>query len=67
MMTVEEILLAVRPALEAILTPNELERTHFDVVTAKREPVKSSTIVSQDLLLRVVVYDEEMGCWWPRR
>lgn len=60
MMIAEEILLAARPALEAILTPNELERTHMDVVTTKGEPVGSSTIVSEDLLLRVVVYDEEM-------
>lgn len=35
MMTVEEILLAAEPALRAILTPNELERTHLDVLTAK--------------------------------
>lgn len=29
----------------------------------KGEPVTSSTIVSEDLLLRVVVFDEEMGFW----
>ncbi|SEE29619.1 hypothetical protein SAMN04489740_1068 [Arthrobacter alpinus] len=63
MMIVEEILLAARPAPEAILTPGELERTHSDVVSTKGEPVTSSTIVSADLLLRVVVYDEEMGFW----
>ncbi|WP_113717325.1 hypothetical protein [Arthrobacter dokdonensis] len=63
MMIVEEILLAARPALEAILTQDELERTHLDVVTAKAEPVTSSTIVSTDLLLRVFVFDEEMGFW----
>lgn len=63
MMIVEEILLAARPALEAILTSNELERTHLDVVTTKREPVTASTIISADLLLRVFVYDEEMGFW----
>jgi len=63
MMVVEEILLAARPALEAILTPKELERTHLDVVTTNDEPVESSTIISEDLLLRVVVYDEEMRFW----
>ncbi|ALE04644.1 hypothetical protein AL755_03215 (plasmid) [Arthrobacter sp. ERGS1:01] len=63
MMIVEDILLAARPALEAILTPNELEHTRMDVVTAKGEPVTSSTIISADLLLRVFVYDEQMGFW----
>ncbi|MFC8304332.1 hypothetical protein ACFUCV_11675 [Specibacter sp. NPDC057265] len=63
MMIVEEILLAAWPVLEAILTPDELERTHLDVVTAKGEPVTSSTIVSEDLLLRVFVFDEKMGFW----
>ncbi|GAA5229582.1 hypothetical protein [Arthrobacter cryoconiti] len=63
MMIVEEILLAAQPALEAILTPIELERTRLDVVTTKREPVTASTIVSADLLLRVFVYDEQMGFW----
>lgn len=63
MMIVEDILLAARPALEAILTPNELERTRMDVVTAKGEPVMSSTIISVDLLLRVFVFDEQMGFW----
>ena len=63
MMIVEEILLAARPALETILTPNELERTQLDVVTTRDEPVTSSTIISEDLLLRVVVYGEEMRFW----
>lgn len=63
MMIVEEILLAARPALEVILTPDELECTHLDVLTAQGEPVTSSTIVSEDLLLRVVVFGEEMGFW----
>lgn len=63
MMIVEEILLAARPALEAILTPDELEHTQIKVVTTNGEPVPSSTLVSDDLLLRVVVYDEEMGFW----
>lgn len=62
-MIVEDILLAARPALEAILAPDELERTQLDVVTTKDEPVTSSTVVSEDLLLRVVVYDEEMRFW----
>ena len=63
MMIVEEILLAARPALEAILTPDELEHTHIDVVTERGEPVTSSTIASADLLLRVFVFDEEIGFW----
>ena len=63
MIIVEEISLAARPALEAILTPNELERTHLDVVTTRDEPVKSSTSISEDLLLRVIVCDEEMRFW----
>ncbi|WP_146070346.1 hypothetical protein [Arthrobacter sp. GMC3] len=63
MMIVEEILLAARPALDAILTPNEIECTRVDVVTSKFEPVQSSTLVSDDLLLRVIVYDEAMGFW----
>ena len=63
MMIVEEILLTARPALEAILTPNELECTHLDVVMRRDEPVKSSTSISEDLVLRVVVYDEEMWFW----
>jgi hypothetical protein len=63
MMIVEDTLLAARPALEAILTPNELEHTRMDVVTAKGEPVALPTIISEHLLLRVFVYDEEMGFW----
>lgn len=49
--------------LEAILTPDELERTHLEVVTAKGKSVTSSTLVSDDLLLRVFVYDEKVGVW----
>ncbi|MDJ0314345.1 hypothetical protein [Arthrobacter sp. H35-D1] len=60
MMIVEEILLAAEPAIKAILTPNELERTHVDVLTVKGEPLTSSAVISEDLLLRVVVHDEEM-------
>lgn len=63
MMTVEDILLAARPAIEAILTPNELERSHLDSVTTKDEPVTPSTIISEALLLRVAVYDEQMRFW----
>ncbi|WP_269936535.1 hypothetical protein [Arthrobacter sp. HY1533] len=63
MMIVEDILLAARPALEAILTTKELEHTSMDVVTAKGEPVTSSRIISADLLLRVFVHDEQMGFW----
>ena len=44
MMTVEDILLAAQPALEEILTPNELGRTHVDVVTTKDQPVMSLAI-----------------------
>lgn len=63
MMIVEEILLAAQPALEATLTPIELDLTRLDVVTTKGEPVPASTIISADLLLRVFVYDEQMGFW----
>ncbi|UIK88301.1 hypothetical protein [Arthrobacter polaris] len=63
MMIVEEILLAAQPALEAILTPIELDRARLEMVTTKGEPVTASTIVSADLLLRVFVYDEQMGFW----
>lgn len=63
MMIVENILLAARPALEAILTPKELEHTSMDVVTTTGEPVTPSTIISEDLLLRVFVYDEQIGFW----
>lgn len=62
-MIVEDILLAAQPALEEILTPKELERTRVDVVTTKDEPVMSSAIISEDLLLRVVVCDESMRVW----
>lgn len=60
-MIVGEVLLAARPAIEAILTPNELEHTSMEVVTTQGEPVSPSMIISEDLLLRVLVYDEEMG------
>lgn len=63
MMIVEEILLAAQPALEAILTREELERTHLEVVTTEGEPVTPSSTISEDLLLRVVVCGEEMGFW----
>ncbi|ALO66704.1 hypothetical protein AS189_09595 [Arthrobacter alpinus] len=63
MMIVDEILFAARPALEAILNPNELERMHLDMVTTKDEPVMQTTSISEDLLLRDVVYDEKMWFW----
>jgi hypothetical protein len=63
MMIVEHILLAAQPALEEILTPNELGRTQVDVVTTKDELVMSSANISEHLLLRVVVYDEAMRVW----
>lgn len=63
MMTVEDILLAAQPALEEILTPNELGRTHVDVVTTKDQPVMSLAIAREDLLLRVVVFDGAMRVW----
>lgn len=62
-MIVEDMLPAARPALEAILTPNELEHNSMDVVTAKGEPVAPPTMISEDLLLRIFVYDDEMGFW----
>lgn len=67
MMIAEDTLLAALPALEAILTPNGLEYPSMDVVTARGEPVAPPTIISEHFLLRVFVYDEEMGFWlYPR-
>lgn len=63
MMFVEDVLRAARPALEEILTSDELERTLLDVVTTKDEPVMPLAIVKEDLLLRVILDDEEMRVW----
>ncbi len=63
MMIVEDVRRAARPALEAILTPDELECTHLDVVTTKDEPVDPSAILKDNLLLRVIVHDEYMRVW----
>lgn len=62
-MVMEDVLLAARAVLEAVLTPNELEHARMDVVTMKGEPVSPSAIISEGLLLRVFVCGEQIGFW----
>lgn len=63
MVQMSELWQAVRPALDAILTPTELEHTSMSIVAANNRPVMGQVIPEGDVLLRIIVHNEPLGFW----